>query len=61
MHEVFVEEKQKKLDESFDPSKKHDTRSTSRQKEKKIEVKKGKEKLGPTVNPSDERLRLVMG
>ena len=47
-HEVSVEEKRKRPDENVGPSKKYDTRSTSRQEEKKIGIEKGKEKLGPT-------------
>ena len=47
MHEVSVEEKRKRPDESVGPSKRYDTRSTSRQEEKKIGLEKGKEKLSP--------------
>jgi hypothetical protein len=66
MHEVSVDEKRKRPDESAGPSKEHDTRSTSQQEENKIGVEKGKAKLGPTsqlavsnIKPQTDMKKLV--
>jgi hypothetical protein len=48
MHIVSIEEKCKRLDKFVGPSEKDNTKSTSRQEEKTIRVKKGKEKLSST-------------